>query len=533
MDRSTSFRFEDKMNFDFHVPPQEKIDTYAALVESERAELVRQLPEQELAYLFRHALVQDTVYSTLMKHQRRHLHALVGETLERQYSGQLDEIAARLAQDYAQAADNAKTFEYAARAGDAAARVFAYPEARSHYALALDALARLPNDEEHQRARIDIVLKRIGVSLRADGPAQTLNQLGEIEPLAHALAAREDAPRADRVNFARVRYWQGHAHLHQGDPRAAFQAMQQVIALAREADEPQLFAMSASIIGRTLVAKGEFRRAEPLLAEAIQALEESYDEHEWIMAMGMHGIAAAAQGDYRRGVAAGESALTHAREAANLTGMALAHMALSIIHIFGGMPALALVHTRAGLETAARSGDRLHTYAAYGFQGWAQLREGQCAQATSSLAQSAEIAQTLGGRLVFADWFTAARAEVALACGQVTESIALAQETARASEATESFFVAGLAYSVWAQALSAQNSNQDDVETHFATSLASFEKGGAHLEAARVRRTWGNRLKQCSEPERAREMYLRAVAQFELSGLERETAETRALLHSL
>ena len=53
--------------------------------------------QPELEYLFRHALVQDAAYSSLLKNDRRHLHKSVGEALEALYPQQRDELAATLA----------------------------------------------------------------------------------------------------------------------------------------------------------------------------------------------------------------------------------------------------------------------------------------------------------------------------------------------------------------------------------------------------------------------------------------------------
>lgn len=500
----------------------------AALTDMEQAELLRRLTEPEQAYIFKHALVQETAYASLTKRERKRLHRAVAETLEQTWRDRPDEIAARLAQHYAKAGDDRKTFEYATLAGDRAARQFAYAEARVHYASALEALRRLPDDQEHQVARVDTVIKQVSVSLRAVGPAETLERLVEAEALARAFASRADATRADRVRLAQVRYWQGHAHIHHNDPRAAIEAMLQVLEVAREVDDPHLRAVPASVIGRTLVTKGQFGQALPVLAEAIAALEQTNDEHEWILALGMYGVTLAARGDYAQGVAQAERALAGAKESNTLTGISLGQGLLGLSHLFGGASRLALVYARSQIETAAQSGDQLHSYMGYGFHAWAQLREGNYADAQERLARSEEVAQKIGGRLAFSDWFGAVRAECAYLGGQIQESIKLAQETVEAASRTEGLFSAGLAHRVWAQALVALSSTYiDEAESHFAESLRLFEQGQARLEAARTRVTWGDTLRQHGETGRAGELYASAAEQFEASGLERELERLR------
>lgn len=115
----------------------------------ERAELLKRSPERiEPGYAFKHALLQDTAYTSLLKNERKRLHRVIGETLEREYPNALDENAALLTRHFTEAGDDFKTLEYGMCAGDAAARVYAQAEAIEHYRVALDAAQRLNADRE-------------------------------------------------------------------------------------------------------------------------------------------------------------------------------------------------------------------------------------------------------------------------------------------------------------------------------------------------------------------------------------------------
>jgi tetratricopeptide (TPR) repeat protein len=152
------------------------------LAQLESAQLVRRLTEDDLAYLFKHALVQDTAYESLLKHDRKRLHRAVAETLERAYSTRLDEFAARLAQHYAEAGDDAKTLEYATRAGDVAARVYANDEALIYF----DQAIRLAARDEAGSARLIQLYTRRGRILELMGKhEQALENYDEMEALAH------------------------------------------------------------------------------------------------------------------------------------------------------------------------------------------------------------------------------------------------------------------------------------------------------------------------------------------------------------
>jgi class 3 adenylate cyclase/tetratricopeptide (TPR) repeat protein len=105
----------------------------------------------DLEYVFKHALVQDVAYGSLLKPRRRALHELVGRAIEELYADRLDEHIAELAHHFAQGEVWPKAFEYARRAGDRARAIFANREAIHFYTQALEAAARmspLPGDAD-------------------------------------------------------------------------------------------------------------------------------------------------------------------------------------------------------------------------------------------------------------------------------------------------------------------------------------------------------------------------------------------------
>jgi tetratricopeptide (TPR) repeat protein len=107
--------------------------------------LLRRAPtEPELEYLFRHALVQEAAYRSLLRQDRRRLHLTVGETLETLYPDQREELAPLLAQHFFEAGEAARALSYFALAGKAAEQVYANAEAVMHYTRALEIAKTMP-----------------------------------------------------------------------------------------------------------------------------------------------------------------------------------------------------------------------------------------------------------------------------------------------------------------------------------------------------------------------------------------------------
>jgi tetratricopeptide (TPR) repeat protein len=99
------------------------------------------LPEP--AYIFKHAVIQDVAYQSLLMQRRRDLHKAVGSAIEELYPDRLAEHYEELAHHFAQGEAWQKAMDYSVLAGDRAAHAFANAEAKRHYASALEAAGKL------------------------------------------------------------------------------------------------------------------------------------------------------------------------------------------------------------------------------------------------------------------------------------------------------------------------------------------------------------------------------------------------------
>lgn len=482
MENSAAFRFRDNMNFDFHAPPLLRSNLQTSLRVIEQAELARVLAEPELAYVFKHALMQDTAYQSLLKNERRRLHRAIGDTLE--HSARADDLAAELAHHFSNAGDDEKTVVYAQRAGDNAARVFAYPEAAAHYERALDALTRLPETNEQHRQRVDVIVKLVAVSLRAHGPEWCLEKLRVAE---NRLRDLPNEPQ-DRERLARVHFWMGDAYSHLNQQREAIAYLQQVLEIAQAGVQDEtLLAIPSNVIGRALVAQGKFADAEPLLVQAAPLLEKSANWYEWVLAVGFLGFARAAQGDTDAGLRETERAFQRARELGTPTGIGDSHIFTSFIYHQRGDYQAGLAHAKDALVAARQLDDQLLIFLAHNASAWAQTRLGNFQAAEQNFARAQELAAQQGGQLFFADLFSAAYAELALHQGNLGEARTRAERAVAIARSVGNVFSEGLARRVLAQTLARQ-----DAAEHFAQSIQLFEIGNAQLEIKRTRDAWSH-----------------------------------------
>jgi ABC-type transport system substrate-binding protein/class 3 adenylate cyclase len=130
-----------------------------ALSELQRLDLIveeRRRPTPQ--YRFRHGLLQEAAYSSLLQERRQELHRIVGATLEELASGELSEAFGLLAHHFAEADEPVKAAHYLVEAGNAARAVYADEEAITHYRRAVSFQDRLGDSHAARSVLFKIAL---------------------------------------------------------------------------------------------------------------------------------------------------------------------------------------------------------------------------------------------------------------------------------------------------------------------------------------------------------------------------------------
>lgn len=114
-----------------------EMDRY--LEDLQAMELIRQKQRTpELEYIFKHALVQESTYESILLQKRRDLHTQVAQAIETLFSKRLEEFYSMLAYHYVRAEMWEKAQGYLLKAGDQAARIAADTEALGQYRQAIE-----------------------------------------------------------------------------------------------------------------------------------------------------------------------------------------------------------------------------------------------------------------------------------------------------------------------------------------------------------------------------------------------------------
>lgn len=160
------------------------------LQELQNLEIVRErkrIPEWEFA--FKHVLVQEAIYQSILIHKRREIHYQVGKCMEALFADRLEEFYGLLAFHFSQAQRWEIARDYLLKAGDQAGKMAADAEALEHYRRALQAHAQAFgnrwNPEEKallERKMGEALFRRGHNQLGRDYMLRALNYLGRPYP---------------------------------------------------------------------------------------------------------------------------------------------------------------------------------------------------------------------------------------------------------------------------------------------------------------------------------------------------------------
>jgi len=221
--------------------------------------------EPELEYLFRHALVQDAAYSSLLKQDRRALHRLAADTLLTLYPERRAELAAVIAMHFERAGDPAAAVEHLVVAGEHALERFANREALAFF----------------DRAEADLTDndRRIDLRLRAAlGAAKVAWTFGGGEAPTHrlerALAFGEEG--ADPKIVGDAYFWIAFLRRLSGErpetSPALKHAAERVAQIGRARGDPLADAIPNAFAGVGMMGTGQLREGARLLSESIPAI---------------------------------------------------------------------------------------------------------------------------------------------------------------------------------------------------------------------------------------------------------------------
>ena len=139
------------------VVPWQEAALLSALDELSKADLVRcKGRPPDASYTFKHALIQDAAYGSLLRSSHRQLHARIGQVLEERFANEAARRPELLAHHFSEAHLPDTAIRYGIEAGKRATQRSANVEAISHLSKGLEDLSRLPESRARDRQELEL-----------------------------------------------------------------------------------------------------------------------------------------------------------------------------------------------------------------------------------------------------------------------------------------------------------------------------------------------------------------------------------------
>jgi class 3 adenylate cyclase len=235
----------------------------------ELIEQVAQRPEQELetaldrltdvgllfcrgrpphsSYLFKHALVQDAAYATLLRPRRQQLHEAIAAALEREFPEIVAAQPELLAHHYTEASLRLQAIDKWLRAGERANEGSANPEAIAHLTRGLELLEDLP--ESSQRDEKELAFQ---VALLTPLFAARFGSAEGERAARRAMELSRKVGGADQRPLVRALFGLSLTYSARGKIRIGREVAEQMLVVAERLQEPEPLAYAHNLMGNTL-----------------------------------------------------------------------------------------------------------------------------------------------------------------------------------------------------------------------------------------------------------------------------------------
>ena len=241
-----------------------------ALTQLEQAELVfRRGEPPEAIYSFKHALVRDVAYESLLKSRRQPLHGQIARTLEERFADIVASQPEIVAHHFTEAGLVEPAIDYWLKAGQHAARRSANAEALNHLARGLELLPTI--DDPMLRNKSELLLQTLlGHSLRAT-KGWSVDSVKRA--YTRALQLCKESGLDEHTLPAMFGLWTWHFLRAALDEAQAL--AEHLVNTAENADDLVFKVLAHEALGFTLFARGKFAAAHAALKRSISMCEDS------------------------------------------------------------------------------------------------------------------------------------------------------------------------------------------------------------------------------------------------------------------
>jgi class 3 adenylate cyclase/predicted ATPase len=383
--------------------------------------LYQQGEPPQATYRFKHALIQDAAYQSLLKSTRQQHHQRIAATMESAFPETVESQPEILAHHYTEAGLAAQAVLYWHTAGQRALQRSANREAVSHAARGLELLSALPGTPERDKCELSLQLILGGASGFVVGPQSVGHVFTRACELARQVGTTEELFPA-LSGLAHAEMVLGHMH----EARAL---AEEFLALARRQDNPIILAVGHSMLAYAALWQGDFIDVRDHSRQSLALYDQQrgegvvpYDQDHGIVSGYLTALSNWMLGYPTQALQAMEKTLAHARELNNPNSVLVSLVFLAKLSQLRREAERAKAVADDGLAVAAE-----HGLAAVGLwcllpRGWALAELGDAAAGLADIRESMDRRRAFGMGAVW-PWFLALAADAYGTLGQIDEGL--------------------------------------------------------------------------------------------------------------
>jgi predicted ATPase len=358
------------------------------------------------SYLFKHALVQDAAYATLLRARRQQLHAAIAATLEREFPETVAAQRELLAHHCTEAGLKQQAIDNWRRAGERAIEGSANLEAIAHLTRGLEILRSLPEGPQRDEKELALRVASLTPLFAA--------RFGSAEGERAAARALELSRRVggDLRSLFRALLWLTMNHTVRGKIRIGREAAEQLLVVGERLHAPEPLGYAHHAMGNNLLWFGELGAARMHLEKGIALYQP-----EWSRSLAFRfGFNCASNCHFFLArvlwhLGYPEQALTCAEQA-----VAIAAAVSHPVSRAGALSWAAALHQLRGevgrarqvaeTDLALTTEEMLPFFRSHAiiFRGWALVEQGQCEEGIAQLREGLVTYRATGAELECSHW---------------------------------------------------------------------------------------------------------------------------------
>jgi predicted ATPase len=388
----------------------------------------RGLPPQA-TYLFKHALIQDAAYQSLLRSTRQRHHQHIAQMLEARFPDICETQPELLAHHYTEAGLGAQAIPYWQQAGQRAGQRSAHAEAIAHLNKGLELLQSLPDTPERARQELGLQVALGPALMVAKGWGAP--EVEHVYARARALSQQVgESPELFPVLWGLWRFY-----LVRAEYETARELGEQCLSLAQRVQDSALLLLARLALGGTMYLVGELPPARAHLEQGLalyapqqhRALAFHYglDLGVWCLSYVAWPLGLLGYPD--QALARIHEALTLARELSHPISLAAALYYAALLHYLRREGPAAQACAEAAIALSNEQGFPLYLALGTNVRGWALSIQGRVEEGMAQMRQGRAALQAMGAKL----WWPAYLAWLAEAydgMGQATEGLTVLTE---------------------------------------------------------------------------------------------------------